>query len=87
MKKLALILSVVIMTGCSTVPVERKFPNVPKELMESCPDLKQTQNTSKLSDVLSVVVENYGQYHECRLKADSWMDWYKTQKAIFDSVK
>jgi hypothetical protein len=75
------------MVGCSTVPVERKFPSVPKELMESCPDLKQTQNTSKLSDVLSVVVENYGQYHECRLKADSWMDWYKTQKQIFESVK
>lgn len=87
MKTLALILTVLIITGCSTVPVERKFPNVPKELMESCPDLKQTQNTSKLSDVLTVVVENYGQYHECKLKADSWMEWYKTQKSIFDSVK
>jgi hypothetical protein len=87
MKRLALILGVVIITGCSTVPVERKFPNVPKELMETCPDLKQTQSTSKLSDVLTVVVENYGQYHECKVKADSWMEWYKTQKSIFDTVK
>lgn len=87
MKTLALILTVLIITGCSTVPVARKFPDAPKELMESCPDLKQTQNTSKLSEVLTVVVENYGQYHECRLKADSWMEWYKTQKQIFNTVK
>jgi hypothetical protein len=87
MKRLALLLVILMMIGCSTVPVERKFPDVPKELMESCPDLKQTQSTSKLSEVLTVVVENYGQYHECKLKANSWMDWYNTQKKIFNTVK
>jgi hypothetical protein len=87
MKTLALLLVILMMIGCSTVPVERKFPDVPKELMESCPDLKQTQSTSKLSEVLTVVVENYGQYHECKLKANSWMDWYNTQKQIFNTVK
>jgi hypothetical protein len=87
MKTLALFLIVVMIVGCSTVPVERKFPDVPKELMESCPDLKQTQSASKLSEVLTVVVENYGQYHECKLKANSWMDWYNTQKQIFNTVK
>jgi hypothetical protein len=87
MKTLALFLIVVMIVGCSTVPVERKFPAAPKELMDPCPDLKQTQNTDKLSEVLTVVVENYGQYHECKLKANSWMEWYKTQKSIFDSVK
>lgn len=87
MKRLALFLAVVMLVGCSTVPVARKFPDAPKELMESCPDLKQTQSTSKLSEVLTVVVENYGQYHECKIKADSWMQWYKTQKQIFNTVK
>jgi hypothetical protein len=87
MKRLALLLVILMMVGCSTVPVERKFPDVPKELMESCPDLKQTQSTSKLSEVLTVVVENYGQYHECKLKANSWMEWYNTQKQIFNTVK
>jgi hypothetical protein len=87
MKRLALLLVILMMIGCSTVPVERKFPDVPKELMESCPDLKQTQSTSKLSEVLTVVVENYGQYHECKLKANSWIDWYNTQKQIFNTVK
>lgn len=87
MKRLAMLLSIIMLVGCSTVPVARKFPEIPKELSESCPDLKQTPNTNKLSEVLTVVVENYGQYHECRLKADSWLDWYKQQKQIFDSVR
>lgn len=86
MKRLAVLLTI-IMTGCSSVPVERKFPEVPSELMTSCPDLKQTQPTEKLSEVLKVVVDNYGQYHECSLKAETWIEWYKTQKNIFESVK
>lgn len=87
MKKLALFLFIVMLVGCTTVPVARKFPEVPKGLTETCSDLKQTQSTTKLSEVVSTVVENYGQYHECKVKADSWIDWYKTQKEIFDSVK
>ena len=87
MKKLLLILPVILLAGCLATPVKRNFPQVPKELMEACPDLKQTQPTEKLSEVLKVVVDNYGQYHECRLKVDTWVEWYKTQKEIFDSVK
>jgi hypothetical protein len=87
MKSLALFFTAVLLVGCTTVPVARKFPEVPKELVETCPDLKQTQETTKLSDVLTVVVQNYGQYHECKVKTDSWVDWYKTQKQIFESVK
>ena len=87
MKKLALFLSIAMLVGCTTVPVARKFPEVPKELTETCPDLKQSQSTTKLSQVISTVVENYGQYHECKVKVDSWNDWYTTQKQIFESVK
>lgn len=88
MKKLFLLLPAVLLTGCLTAtPVKRNFPEVPKELMEACPDLKKTAETEKLSDVLKVVVDNYGQYHECKIKVDTWVEWYKTQKQIFDSVK
>ena len=55
--------------------------------MEACPDLKKTESTEKLSEVLKVVVDNYGQYHECKVKVDTWVEWYKTQKDIFESVK
>lgn len=87
MKKLLVILFAGVLTACTTAPVKRTFPEVPKELTETCPDLKQSQSTTKLSQVISTVVENYGQYHECKVKVDSWNDWYTTQKQIFESVK
>ena len=88
MRKFLVLIPILLLAACSTVtPVERKFPSVPKDLMEACPDLKQTQQTDKLSDVLKVVVDNYGQYHECKIKVDTWAEWYKTQKEIFESVK
>ena len=87
MKFLSLI-PILFLVACSTVtPVERKFPSVPSDLMEACPELKQTQPTDKLSDVLKVVVDNYGQYHECRIKSDAWIEWYNKQQQIFNSVK
>ena len=87
MKKLILLIPALLLTGCFTAPVNRNFPEAPKELMEVCPDLKTVPQTEKMSDVLKVVVDNYGQYHECKIKVDTWVEWYKTQKQIFDSVK
>jgi hypothetical protein len=87
MKNLLVILFVGMLTACTTAPVKRTFPEVPQELTQECPDLKQTDSTSKLSEVLKVVTENYSQYHECKAKVDTWMEWYNTQKQIFESVK
>jgi hypothetical protein len=87
MKRLLLLIPIVMLAGCLATPVKRNFPEVPKEIMEACPDLKTVEQTEKLSEVLKVVVDNYGQYHECKIKVDTWMEWYKTQKQIFDSVK
>ena len=87
MKLLSLLL-IISLTGCSLlVPVKRNFPEVPTELMEKCPALKQTEATTKMSDVLKVVTENYSQYHECTIKTETWIDWYKAQKQIFESVQ
>jgi hypothetical protein len=87
MKKLLLV-TMIILTGCaSIIPVKQKFPEAPKELLQQCPDLKQTEPTSKLSEVLKVVTDNYSQYHECQLEVETWIEWYNTQKHIFDSVK
>jgi hypothetical protein len=87
MKKLFVLIPVVFLTGCVATPVKRSFPEVPPELMQACPELKQVQQTEQLSEVLKVVVENYSQHHECKIKVDAWMQWYKSQKQIFDSVK
>lgn len=90
MKKLILLTLVLLLAGCKDdgVPISAKFPDVPAELLQACPDLKQVDpTTTKLSAVIGVVSENYMQYHECRAKVDDWITWYNTQKKIFDDVK
>jgi hypothetical protein len=86
MKKLLILL---LLAGCSTtVPVARKFPEVPDVLMVPCPPLTQIkEGTTKLSEVITVVTDNYFEYHKCSDKNDLWMEWFKAQKEIFDSVK
>jgi hypothetical protein len=89
MKRLLILLPTILLAGClGTAPVQRTFPNIPDDLKIACPDLKTVDPaTTKLSDVVSVVSDNYGQYQECKIKVDSWIEWYKTQKSIFESVK
>lgn len=87
MKTILFLIPLIILVGCTTVPVKRNFPEVPNEIMIACPELKQVKPTEKLSEVLEVVTNNYGQYHECRVKVESWIEWYTTQKQIFESVK
>jgi hypothetical protein len=82
-----LILSLVFLVGCTAVPVKRNFPSIPPSLEKSCNVLEEVQNTTKLSDVLIVVTNNYTIYHECKIKVETWQQWYKEQKQIFESVK
>lgn len=88
MKTVFLMVSMLLLVGCTTtVPVATKFPSVPDELLISCEDLLLLEeNQQQLSELLSVVVTNYGRYHECRLKTDSWIEWYNSQKEIYNSV-
>jgi len=86
--KIAILLLPLVLAGCLSAPVIQKFPEVPAELLVACPDLKLVEpGTTKLSEVISVVAENYGQYQECQIKVDTWIEWYKHQKEIFNNVK
>jgi hypothetical protein len=80
-------ITALLITGCSSVPVAIKFPDAPTDMLTACPDLKVTPETAKLSEVLPVVVDNYGQYYTCKDRVDNWIEWYNTQKKIFNSVK
>ena len=83
-----LLLSLLFLTGCSTtVPVVMKFPNAPVILTEPCADLIKLNDEANLSDVAKTVTGNYNLYHECSLKVDGWIEWHKSQKEIFESVK
>jgi len=87
--KLFAILSLVLLTGCSTtVPVTTKFPNAPKSLTKNCPPLYKIEAESvSIVDLHKTVVENYTLYHECAVKVEQWNDWHVKQKKIFESVK
>jgi hypothetical protein len=89
MTRLLIVFSLLTLTACSTpVPVKPKFPGVPQELVTSCPDLGMIDpNTTKLSDVVYAVADNYANYQECKIKVDGWLDWYKTQRSIYEGIK
>jgi starvation-inducible outer membrane lipoprotein len=78
-----------ILSACSTpVPVKQKFPEVPKSLVERCDSLKKIEGDKvAITEMLKVVVQNYGMYYECAAKVDGWNDWYQEQKRIYESVK
>jgi hypothetical protein len=83
---------ILALSGCAAldqpVPVKRNFPEAAADLMNACPDLtKVDEGTTELSKVVSVVVDNYKEYHKCRIRVDGWIEWYKSQKAIFEEIK
>ena len=87
--KRILIASVLMLSLSGCLPTgTRSFPDIPDNLKVACPDLILVDpNTSKLSDVLNVVTDNYAQYQTCQVEVDGWLRWYNEQKTIFDSVK
>jgi hypothetical protein len=86
--KLLIAILAVGLSACVSVPVERKFPKAPEELMMACPNLQTIPvGTTQLSVVVEVVATNYGQYQLCQTKTDTWIEWYNQQKEIFDNIK
>lgn len=86
MKKLIVILSI-LLSGCSTVvPVTQKFPDAPEPLFEKCSELIiiDTKNAVSITDLLKTVVKNYELYHECSIRQKAWIEWYNTQRDIFN---
>lgn len=89
MKRLALLLPAILLTGClATAPVVPKWPEVPKELLEACPDLKTVDpKNDKLSLIVDTVADNYKEYYECKSKVDDWITWYKSQQKLWETLK
>ena len=67
------------MTGVQTCALPISTP---------CRDLELIpEDTDKLSLVANTVVDNYAQYDYCKSIVSEWIEWYTTQKKIFDEVK
>ena len=86
--KYLLFLAPIFLAGCLTkdpVPVKQVWPDVPKDLLEACPDLKKVDpKVTKLSEIVEVVADNYATYYDCQAKVDDWITWYKGQKEIYN---
>ena len=64
------------------------WPAAPASLMEPAGDLKPLPEDKKtLADLIENVNENYGDYYTLKFKYNSWIEWYNTQKDIYESVK
>ena len=88
MKKLALLIAVLVLAGCQSVPIVPKWPDVPKDMLDSCPDLKTVEsNNEKLSAILDTVADNYKSYYDCKADKNDWIEWYKGQKKIWETLK
>ena len=89
MQKLLLISLVVLVSGCTTVPVTVKFPEVPEALMQPADKLTPLDTSKKieLSDIIENANENAGKYYTLRERYNAWIEWYKSQKQIFESIK
>ena len=87
--KLFLIIFISILSGCATnAPITSTFPNAPPTLLEKCKNLGTIDsNDILLSELIKKIVDNYTISRECSEKYDGWIDWYKTQKKIFDNIK
>lgn len=90
MKKILAIFLVLFVTGCAnTAPVVIKFPDVPDTLTQPASALTPLDTSKKvqLSDIIENANENAGKYYELREKYNAWIEWYNSQKKIFESVK
>jgi hypothetical protein len=65
-----------------------KWPEAPQEIQQPASDLTPLPEDKKnLTDLLENVNENYGTYYQLKEKYEAWIEWYNTQKKIFESVK
>lgn len=65
-----------------------KWPEAPQEIQQPASDLKALPEDKKnLTDLLENVNENYGTYYQLKEKYEAWIEWYNTQKKIFEGVK
>lgn len=84
------IVLLLILTGCTTtaVPVARRFPEAPPELMSSAPELQLIPaDTTQLSVLIDNANQNYTAYRILREHYEAWQVWYREQRDNFNSVK
>ncbi len=77
----------VVLSGCSVLPVSQTFPEANQELMQKCEKLELIDKQQvTLSELSKTVVRNYAKYHNCSDLVEAWQEWYTKQKKIYEEV-
>lgn len=74
--------AIAVLAGCQStaVPVVQKFPEAPAALLQPCGELVQLDpKNTKLDVIVESVIDNYSLYHECKIKHNNWIEWYRLQ--------
>jgi len=76
------------LVGCATpVPVRPVWPDAPTEIQQQCLPLRQLETGATLKDLMMTVIENYAAYHHCASKTQTWQDWHREHKKIYEGIK
>lgn len=74
-----------LLSGCVAVPIQQKWPSIPKDLEEACPPLLTIQQESvEIVEFMEIVVKNYNLYNNCMIINQGWTKWYNEQKEIYN---
>lgn len=73
------------LAGCQTIPAKPEWPKEPD--VGVCPELVDAVPSEKLSDLLTTITANYGEYHNCQARVEAWQQWYKDQEKIYNDAK
>lgn len=77
-----------MLSGCTTLPLQKKFPEAPEVLLDKPTSLKKIpEDNQTLSGLLETVTINYGQYYECKVRLEGWQFWYDENKKIYEESK
>lgn len=80
----AIFACVMILSGCSAVPIKQSFPTAPESLLQPPLEMSPANESTKLSDFLLTVTDNYSICDSNANRLQSWIDWYTEQKRIFE---
>lgn len=85
--KYLLLVFLIVLTGCKTIPVNQSMPSLPTEFPSSCKELLIIEgNKVLLSKFVETVAANYSIYHECALHYENLYQWYNKQREIFNKA-
>lgn len=94
MRFITILLLTTLLAGCGALQffnLKPKWPDAAtEESLKPCEDLKRFEKKNAdgsvdLIEFQKLIVENYLLHYKCSDKNDSWIDWYTTQKRIYES--